>query len=241
MRLHSGWRGWRLWRVWFLFFSPCIFPLVPAYIAQLTGGTIADGAVHTDRRTIMVRSSGFIMGFTVIFLLLGASTTFIGQGFSMYSGVLEQIGGILIIIFGLQMTGIISIRALFTEKRIRKPKRSSSFLGSFGFGLVFASGWTPCVGIVLASVLSIASSQLAGEVAAGMGMLLLYSMGLGIPFIVVSLVFSQSINRLSSMNRWLPGIQKVSGGLLVVLGVLLFTGQFQHLSNFLARISPGWL
>ncbi|GAJ97751.1 LOW QUALITY PROTEIN: cytochrome c-type biogenesis protein CcdA [Geomicrobium sp. JCM 19055] len=223
------------------FFSPCIFPLVPAYLAQLTGSNISGSSVQTQKRIILSRSFGFILGFTVIFFIDGVASTFIGQAFRMYSGLLEQLGGILIVLFGLQMSGLISIRALLMDKRIGKPRRSTSFLGSFGFGLVFASGWTPCVGVVLGSVLALASSQSSGDMFAGVGMLLLYSLGLGIPFLLVALLFSNSLNRLSTINRYLPTLQKASGVLLIVLGVLLISGYFQILSTWLASFTNGWM
>ncbi|SDI84728.1 cytochrome c biogenesis CcdA family protein [Natribacillus halophilus] len=223
------------------FFSPCIFPLVPAYLAQLTGTNISDGAVNAERRIIMSRSVGFIVGFTTIFLLMGASATLIGEWFQMYSGALEQIGGIIIILFGLQMTGVISLRSLMTEKRFgnKSPKKSTSFLGSVAFGLVFAAGWTPCIGIVLGSILALASTE--GSMLAGSGMLFVYSMGLGLPFMAVSLIYARSLNKLSRLNRFLPIVQQSGGVIMIIFGILLFSGYFQVISSYLARISPGWL
>lgn len=219
------------------FLSPCIFPLVPAYLAQLTGTTISDNRIHADRKMILTRSIGFIIGFTIIFLLLGASSTFIGQQFRTWGTLIEQIGGIIIILFGLQMARIISIRALLTEKKVTAaPKKSTSFASSVLLGLLFAAGWSPCIGLVLGSILALASQ--AETIWIGMFMLFVYSMGLGIPFIIVALLYSRSLNKLRKVNQWIPIIQKVSGYIMIILGIMLFTGYFQLLSSYLARFIP---
>ncbi|RSL29512.1 cytochrome c biogenesis protein CcdA [Salibacterium salarium] len=220
------------------FLSPCIFPLVPAYLAQLTGTSVSNNQIQVERRIILSRSLGFILGFTIIFLLLGASSTFIGQLFSSNSKLIEQIGGIIIVLFGLQMTGIISIKALLTEKKVHhsNPKKSTSFAGSVLFGLLFAAGWSPCIGLVLGSILTLASSS--DTMLSGMFMLFIYSMGLGLPFLIVGLLYSKSLNKLKKLNKWMPRIQQISGGIMIILGIMLFTGYFQMLSSYLARFVP---
>lgn len=189
-----------------------------------------------DRRLILSRSLGFILGFTCIFLLLGASSTIIGQAFWGNRQLFEQIGGIIIVVFGLQMMGIISIRMLLSEKRFKmKPKAATSFGNSVLFGFVFGTGWTPCVGLVLGGILYMASYENLGM---GMVMLLIYSLGLGIPFLLVALIWSRSLDKLKKLNKWLPRIQQVSGGIMVLMGILLFTGQFAVISAYLARFVP---
>lgn len=221
------------------FFSPCIFPLVPAYVAQLTGSNGGAG-MNVDRKLIFTRSVGFILGFTIVFILLGISSTFIGSWFAQYGTAFEQIGGIIIIIFGLQMAGILSIRALLTEKKITKqPKKATSFTGSIFFGLFFASGWTPCIGIALGSILALAGDS--GTMMMGTSMLFLYSMGLGLPFMGVSLLYAKSFQKLSSFQRYLPLIQKASGYMMILLGILLFSGLFRELSMYLSRFIPTWM
>ncbi|WP_240376442.1 cytochrome c biogenesis CcdA family protein [Bacillus piscicola] len=219
------------------FLSPCIFPLVPAYLAQLTGTNISNNQINAERRMILFRSCGFILGFTIVFLLLGASSTFIGQLFRSWGSLIEQIGGIIIVIFGLQMAGIISIQSLLREKKVQtSPKGSTSFASSVLLGLLFAAGWSPCIGLVLGSILALASQ--AETMFIGMFMLLVYSLGLGIPFLLVALLYSRSLNKLRKLNKWVPVIQKISGYVLIVLGILLFTGYFQMLSSYLARFIP---
>lgn len=219
------------------FLSPCIFPLVPAYLAQLTGTQISNNQVEADRGLIISRSIGFIIGFTIIFLLLGAASTVVGQLFWGNRQLLEQIGGIIITVFGLQMTGIISIRMLLSEKKIAgEPKKSTSFAGSVLFGFLFGTGWSPCIGLVLSSILVLAGQS--ETMLMGMLMLLIYSLGLGIPFLLVALLWSRSLNKMRRLNKLLPKIQKASGVIMIALGVLLFTGQFRIISAYLARFIP---
>ena len=223
------------------FFSPCVFPLVPAYLAQLTGSNVQGGAINANRGIILSRSLGFISGFTIIFVLLGVSATAIGTWFAMYGTLIERIGGIVIILFGLQMSGLISLRSLLTERKVikRKPKKVSSFSGSVGYGLVFAAGWTPCIGLILGSILYMASRE--ETMFSGVGLLLIYSIGLGIPFLLVALLFSQSLNKLSVINRYLPLIQKTSGVIMILLGIALFTGLFSTISAYFGNFVPSWL
>jgi cytochrome c-type biogenesis protein len=219
------------------FLSPCIFPLVPAYLAQLTGTSISDNQLNADRKIIITRSIGFIIGFTIIFLLLGASSTVFGQLFMKNRELLEKVGGIIIVVLGLQMYGIFSFKMLMSEKRLQsKPKKSTSFLGSIGFGFIFGAGWSPCIGLVLSSILILAAQS--GSMASGMFLLLVYSIGLGIPFLIVALLFSKSLDKIKKINKYLPLIQKFSGGIMVILGILLYTGLFARISGWLAQFIP---
>ncbi|MCK0471156.1 cytochrome c biogenesis CcdA family protein [Halalkalibacter sp. APA_J-10(15)] len=219
------------------FLSPCIFPLVPAYLAQLTGTSVTDNQIQVDRRFIFSRSIGFIIGFTTIFLMLGLSSTFIGQLYSGNRQLIEQLGGIIIAVFGLQMMGIISIRMLMSEKRLNvKPRKSKSFANSILIGFLFGTGWSPCIGLVLSSILLLASSS--ETMMTGVFMLFVYSIGLGVPFLLVSLIWSKSLDKVRRLNKWLPKIQKGSGVIMVILGVLLFTGQYSTISAYLARFVP---
>ncbi|WP_216829396.1 cytochrome c biogenesis CcdA family protein [Alkalihalobacterium elongatum] len=216
------------------FLSPCIFPLVPAYLAQLTGTSVSNNQIQADRSLILSRSIGFIIGFTLIFVMLGASSTFIGRIFLENQQLIQQIGGIIIVVFGLQMAGIISISMLLSEKRFKKePKKSTSFANSVLFGLFFGAGWSPCIGLVLSSILLLAMES--ETMFKGMFMLFIYSMGLGVPFILVALLWSRSLHKLRKLNRIIPKIQKVSGYILIILGILLFTGKFAAIAAYLTR------
>ncbi|UCZ54330.1 cytochrome c biogenesis CcdA family protein [Bacillus shivajii] len=218
------------------FLSPCVFPLVPAYIAQLTGSNISENQIQADRKLIFTRSIGFIIGFTSIFLILGASSTFIGSLFIQNRELLEKLGGIVIVLFGLQLMGIFNINFLLNEKRISNPKKSTSFGRSVAFGLVFAAGWSPCIGLVLGSILALASQS--SDALGGMLLLLVYSLGLGIPFLLVSLLYAKSLDKVRNINRYLPIIQKASGAIMVVLGIMLFTGVFFRMAAYLSQYIP---
>jgi len=219
------------------FLSPCIFPLIPAYLAQLTGTMISDNQIQAERRIIITRSIGFIIGFTIVFLLFGASATFIGKFFSGNRQLLEQIGGIIIVVFGLQMVGLINIRMLVSEKRIdHSPKKSTSFASSILFGFIFGAGWSPCVGLVLGGILALAST--AETMASGMFLLFIYSLGLGIPFLLVALIWSKSLSSIRKVNKWIPIIQKSSGVIMILLGILMFTGQFRIIASYLSQFIP---
>ncbi|WP_440898551.1 cytochrome c biogenesis CcdA family protein [Bacillus daqingensis] len=214
------------------FLSPCVFPLVPAYLAQLTGSEITQNRVSADRRLILSRSLGFILGFTSIFLALGASTSMLGGLFLQHQSLLEQLGGIIIVLFGLHLAGFFQLDFLMSEKRMKNPGRSTSFGRSVVFGLVFAAGWSPCIGLVLGSILALASQQ---DPAGGMLLLLVYSAGLGIPFLLAGLLFARSLDKMRSLNKFLPIFQKISGGVMVILGIMLFTGLFSRIAGYLSQ------
>lgn len=218
------------------FFSPCVFPLIPAYVSQLTGSVVQDNKVHVRKRTIFSRSVWFILGFSVIFVAMGASASWVGQFFAVYRDAIGKIGGLLIIIFGLQMARILQLRFLMFEKSWVGQRMVGKGNGnSFIMGLAFGSGWTPCVGLALSSILLLAGSS--ETIYNGMVMLFVYSMGLGLPFLLISLLVTYSLNVVRKMNRLLPYLSVVNGWILVVLGLLLFTGHLQKLSAWLAQFT----
>lgn len=219
------------------FLSPCVFPLVPAYIAQLTGSEISDNKVLADRKLIISRSIGFIIGFTSIFLILGASSSIIGNLFFQNRALLEKLGGIVIILFGLQLIGVFNIHFLLNEKRItNKPSKATSFGRSVLFGLVFAAGWSPCIGLVLGSILTLAAQS--SNTYEALVLLFVYSLGLAIPFLIVAVLYSKSLDKIRNMNRFLPIIQKSSGVIMVGLGILLLTGLFSKMAAYLSQFIP---
>ncbi|MED4972151.1 cytochrome C biogenesis protein CcdA [Geobacillus kaustophilus NBRC 102445] len=218
------------------FFSPCIFPLVPAYVAHLTGTPIAGDRIRVGKREIFIRSLAFIGGFSIIFVLMGATASVIGQMLVQYRELIEKIAGLFIIIFGLQMAGILFFRLLMREKRWDAgAKKPTGLLSSTFVGMAFAAGWTPCVGLTLSSILLLASST--ETLYSGMALLLLYSLGLGVPFLLISLAITKSLRIVKNVNRWIPLLSKVNGWLLVVLGVLLYTGQMTKISALLSSYS----
>ncbi|QKS70754.1 cytochrome c biogenesis protein CcdA [Paenalkalicoccus suaedae] len=218
------------------FLSPCVFPLVPAYLAQLTGSEVSNNQLQATRKLVFSRSIGFIIGFTTIFLALGASSSFLGRFFLMNSTLIEQLGGIIIVLFGLQMVGIFQFQFLMSEKRLHQPKKSASFGRSVLFGLVFAAGWSPCIGLVLGSILALAASN--NDPAGGMLLLLVYSFGLGIPFLLVAMLYAKSLDKIRNINRFLPIFQKTGGVVMIALGIMLFTGLFSRMAGYLSQFVP---
>lgn len=218
------------------FFSPCVFPLVPAYVANLTGSTIEGGKVAVGRKTVLIRSVAFIIGFSLVFVLLGASASFLGGALSRYQDIIARVGGLLIIIFGMQMAGVLKMKWFMSEKRFEMDvKKEKNIWRSGILGIVFAAGWSPCIGLALSSILILAGSS--GTMGTGIFMLVVYSLGLAIPFLAISMVVTYSLKVMKNINKWLGKISIISGWLLIALGLLLFTGQLQKISAWLAVIS----
>jgi cytochrome c-type biogenesis protein len=217
------------------FFSPCIFPLVPVYVTHLTGSRIEENKINIEKQVLMIRSIAFILGFSVVFVILGATASVIGQLFFDYSNLIEKISGIFIIIFGLQMAGIIQLRFLMIEKKWSMEHKSKNAASSFLLGLAFGSGWTPCIGLALSSILLLAGST--ETLYTGMLLLWIYALGLGIPFLFISLALTYSLGIMKKINRYLPTLSKVSGAIMIGMGILLYTGQFQKITAWLARFS----
>ncbi|AHF06582.1 cytochrome c biogenesis CcdA family protein [Desulfitobacterium metallireducens] len=218
------------------FLSPCVFPLIPAYVANLTGSTYGDTRIEASKRVLFTRSVAFILGFSLIFVLMGASASVVGRLFADYRGLIQKISGILIIIFGLQMAGVLKLRFLMMEKRWEgKPAMENSVWRSLLLGVSFGAGWTPCVGLALSSILLLAGS--AETVYSGMFLLFIYSLGLGIPFLAISLIITYSFKVVKAINSKLGILSSISGWILVGMGILLFSGQLRKMSAWLSQFT----
>lgn len=217
------------------FFSPCVFPLLPAYITHLTGGKIEDSKLLVNRATLYLRSFGFIIGFSIIFVALGASASFIGQILSEYRVLIMQIAGLLIIIFGLQMAGLLKFKLLMREKRIQSAQKPKNIFSSILLGMAFATGWSPCVGLALSSILLLASSS--DTLSQGVFLLGAYSLGMAIPFLIISIVISYSLKTMRIINKYLSKLAVVNGMIMVGLGFLVLSGQMQKISAWLSAFS----
>lgn len=224
----------------FSFLSPCVLPLVPGYLSMMSGVGATDLAVATKTHTgLLLRSTLlFVGGFTVVFAALGATATAVGSLLNRHQQLLNQLSGGLIIVFGLFLAGVVSPRFMQQERRFHV---SPSSLGSFGapvMGMAFAFGWTPCIGPVLGPILTLAGDQ--GTVARGTSLLVVYSLGLGIPFVVSGLAFGRLAGTFAWVKRHYRVINTVAGLLLVVFGVLLVTNRVFRISSaiqrFLSRI-----
>ncbi len=216
------------------FLSPCIFPLIPAYVSHLTGSSFQEGKLVVHRGKLILQSLSFIVGFSLIFIAMGASASFIGRFFAEERELVQRISGLLIIVFGLQMAGILNLRLLMSGKTWEtKPDMRGGAIRSLVTGLAFGAGWSPCVGLALSSILLLAGSS--ETLWNGIGMLAVYSLGLGVPFLLISWLLTYSMNMMKKMNRWMPLLSKINGWLLIGMGFLLFTGQLQKISAWLAR------
>ena len=217
------------------FLSPCVLPLVPSYITFITGMTLDELTVNgtaSARRRAAVHALLFIIGFSLVFVTLGATATAFGAALLRVLPRLQQAGGVLIALFGLYLLGLLELPALMRERRVHLAARPAGLAGSVLVGIAFGAGWTPCVGPVLASILLYASTT--GTMVNGMLLLGAYALGLGIPFFVAAVALNWYLAGARRLSRWLRPVEIASGTLLVVVGVLMFTGRFASLSAYLA-------
>jgi cytochrome c-type biogenesis protein len=224
----------------FSFLSPCVLPLVPGYVSLISGVGVEELKTQQTGllRKVMLNSVFFIVGFSVVFISLGAISTAVGQVLARYKSVLGQVAGVVIILFGLHLTGIFKINALYSDTRLHNVKGSSTVWGAFLIGFAFAFGWTPCVGPILSVILGFAATQ--DSVAKGVFLLSVYSLGLAVPFLLTSLLIERFLKFYSRFKTHMHALEVLSGGLLIVLGILLIFGRFTLLANyfsFLRRFS----
>ena len=223
------------------FLSPCVLPLIPSYISYITGISFADldaeHPTHVVRKKAIFHSVAFILGFTTVFVLLGASATYIGSFLHSYTSLIRKIGGLLIILFGIHITGLFPINLLMGEKRVTIRHKPSGYVGSFLVGLVFAAGWTPCIGPILATILTLAATE--ESVYQGILLLLLYSLGLGIPFLLSSLAMHQFLLFFNRYKKFIRSFEILTGIFLVLIGILLFTNWLTRLSGYTTLLFKG--
>jgi len=217
------------------FVSPCVLPLFPSYLSYITGISFEEfsnrESAATIRRTTVAHSLMFILGFSVIFITMGASATAVGRLLVRYQYILVKIGGVLIALLGLYLTGLINPSWLNVERRLHLRNRPGGLLGSVVVGVTFAAGWTPCIGPILGSILVLAGS--GGKMTTGLVMLTSYSMGLALPFFVSSLAINSFISHFGKVKKYVKWIQVVSGVFLIAIGILLFTSYFSRLTAWL--------
>jgi cytochrome c-type biogenesis protein len=220
------------------FASPCVLPLVPAYLSFISGASVEDLVGASTKtalaRTLVLRSLAFVLGFSVIFVAMGASASALGSFLSAHLGLFSKIAGVVVIIFGLHLLGLIPIKALYREKRFALSARPSSMVGSFLVGLAFAFGWTPCVGPILMSILALASTQ--ESVLRGIGLLAAYSLGLGLPFVAAGLAVNSFLRLLQRIKGSFRVIEMVTGSLLVAVGVAIIGGWLDVAARHLASL-----
>jgi cytochrome c-type biogenesis protein len=224
------------------FVSPCVLPLVPSYLAYITGLSLdqltQEGQDHQVRWTTIKSSGLFILGFSTVFILFGASATAVGQFLLTYQGVVRKVGGLLIVLFGFYIMGILKLPLLMSEKRIHFRGKPAGDIGTFLVGVTFAAGWTPCVGPILGAILLYASTT--ESVSQGVLLLTFYSLGLGLPLFVSSLGVHAFLNYFQRIRSYMHAVSLVSGLFLIMVGVMIFTNSFSTLTAFLTQHGIGW-
>ncbi len=226
------------------FVSPCVLPLIPSYLTYITGLSFNQlDEAHPGARvrlTVLLHTLCFIFGFSLVFILLGAIAGIASSQIQVFlrEGLdwVAKIGGLLILLFGVHMTGLFSFRALLGEKRIHLHKRPAGFFGTFIIGIAFAAGWTPCIGPILASILMVAATS--GQVGEGTVLLTFYSLGLGVPFLLSGLLFHQFLSAFKRLRNHLRRIEVGTGVMLMAVGIMLMFDLLGPITMFFFRWVP---
>jgi cytochrome c-type biogenesis protein len=226
----------------FSFLSPCVLPLFPSYLSFITGMSVdrlAGDATAGARTRVLLHSITFIAGFTAVFVSLGASFSAAGQFLMGYRDWIRILGGALIVVFGLYIAGVLRVGIFGRTKQVQIRSKPAGFIGSFAVGLTFAIGWTPCVGPILGSILTLASND--KTVQQGIALLLAYSAGLGVPFLASSLALGGFLKFFKQYRPFIPTVERVAGVLLVAVGILVLTNYYIVLNSWAVSLTPEWL
>ena len=224
------------------FLSPCVLPLVPPYLCFL-GGTTFDQLTGEDEtqshvyQTVIMSSVAFVLGFTTVFVILGATATMAGQLVAENLPILARIAGVIIIIAGLHFLGVIHIPILHREARYHSDTRPAGLFGAYVIGLAFAFGWTPCIGPVLGAILAVAAGE--DSIRQGVSLLFVYSLGLGIPFILAAVAIKPFMNVMQRFKSHMAIVEKIMGALLVLTGILFLTNSMTLIAGWILQIFPG--
>ncbi len=224
------------------FISPCVLPIVPPYLAWMAGVSFSDMRSDTldsaKTKSIAFSSVAFVLGFTTVFVALGASASLLGRTLVQYFDIFSIVAGVLITIMGLHFLGVFRIGFLYREARIDVRSKPAGLIGAYVMGLAFAFGWTPCVGPVLASILMVAGAE--GSAARGAGLLAAYSLGIGIPFILAGIFVARFIEVSSRLKKHMRTVEIAVGVLLIVTGILFMTGSMSAIAQWMLDVAPGF-
>lgn len=223
------------------FLSPCILPLVPAYLCFISGSSLEQLTNQTEDQTfrrsrVLWAGFAFVLGLSSVFIAMGAAATSLGQLVAQNKQTLSMVGGAVIVVFGLHYMGVFKIAFLNFEKRFHPDQKPAGLIGAFVLGMAFGFGWTPCVGPVLSSILMVASGM--GEISQGVKLLAVYAAGLGIPFMIAAALSVQFMQFLTRFRRHIGKIEIAMGVLLVITGVLMMSGSLTHITAWLLETFP---
>ena len=219
------------------FLSPCVLPLIPSYVTFITGLSLDD--VQNARRTALVHGMLFVLGFTLIFMAMGAGATLIGQSLLQHRDWISRVGGVVIIIFGLYLLGVLNIGFMSREARFHVADKPVGYFGTVFVGFAFGAGWTPCLGPILGSILVYTSSQ--ADLVRGMWLLFAYSLGLAVPFLLSAIAIDRFSAFFQRMRRQMVWVSRISGAVMIGIGLLLVTNYFTILSSWLTSLTPEFL
>jgi cytochrome c-type biogenesis protein len=214
-----------------------VLPLIPSYVTFITGLSLED--VQTSRRSALVHSLLFVAGFTMIFVALGASATALGRVLIAYREWIARIGGVLVMIFGLYLMGVLNIASFGRERRVHLADKPAGYLGTALVGVAFGAGWTPCIGPILGAILTYNLTN--ADVGRGVALLLAYSLGLAVPFLIAALAVPQFLAFFARIRTRLLWLSRVSGAVLVVVGLLMATNYFTILASYLQALTPEFI
>ncbi len=226
----------------FSFLSPCVLPLFPSYVSFITGMSVGDltaDLTGAARRRVMLHALAFVAGFSLVFVSLGASFSAAGQFLLDYRDLIRRVGGVLIVLFGFYIAGVFKLGLLGRTKQLQLREKPAGYLGSLAVGITFAIGWTPCVGPILGAILSLAGT--AETVQRGIGLLIAYSAGLGLPFLLSAVALGSFLRFFKRYRPFIPVMERTAGALLVVVGVLVFTNYYVVLNSWAISLTPDWL
>jgi len=219
------------------FLSPCVLPLIPSYVSFITGLSLED--VQRSRRVAVIHSLLFILGFTLIFLALGATATVLGRLLLRHRDWVGRVGGVLVIVLGLYLLGIFNVGVLARERRVHIADKPLGYLGTVLVGMAFAAGWTPCIGPILGGVLTYTASS--ADLDRGLLLLFAYSLGLALPFLLAAMMIDRFMSLFRRYRGALVWTSRASGALLVLVGLLMLTGSMTALTGWLQGMTPDFL
>ncbi|MBU3090533.1 cytochrome c biogenesis protein CcdA [Clostridium sp. CF011] len=217
------------------FLSPCVLPLVPAYISYLTGSSIEELKDGKAKLSVLYKSFGFVLGFSIIFILMGVSISSLGKLLITHKNLFRKVGGTLIVVFGLHTIGLFKIKLFYREKRFLYFDKIKGPFSSVIMGMAFATGWTPCIGPILSSILIYATSM--NSIGKGVLLLIMYSLGLAVPFILTAMAIGSFTKQFRKFSIYLPIISIISGILMIIMGVMIFTNKLAILSQYMNFIN----